>query len=230
MSNSGAKPSTLQLILVPAAITLAVTLVRLVGELRHWSASWFTTDMGPSIVAIVWLAPVFGIYFALRLASRGDGPSSAWRAIAFAALGVAIVMGQGKIASVLRLSTTPTFYARLIYVWAVVAAAALATLPGWPALFETMLAYAYSARIPVAIIMFFAMRGNWGTHYDLGPSDAPAGLSLGMRYFWLAFMAQLVFWVGFTVVAGMLTGSIAAGLARLVRRGPQMQIDSSPAK
>ena len=230
MSNSGAKPSTLQLILIPAAITLAITLVRLVGELRHWSTSWFTTDMGPSIVAIVWLAPVFGIYFALRLESRGDGPSSAWRAILFAVLGVAIVMGQGKIASVLHLNANPGFYVRLLYIWMLLAVAALATLPGWPALFKTMLAYAYSARIPVAVIMFFAMRGNWGTHYDLGPSDTPAGMGLGMRYFWLAFMAQLVFWVSFTVVAGMLFGSIAAAVARLMRRGPRMQVDSSLAK
>ncbi len=225
-----AKPSTLQLILVPAIVTLAVTLVRLMGELQHWSAAWFTTDMGPSIVAIVWLAPVFGVYFALRLASRGDGPRSTWRAVLFAVLGVAIVMGQGRIASALRLSPTPTFHARLVYIWAVLAAAALVTLPGWPALFKTMLAYAYSARLPVAIIMFLAMRGNWGTHYDAAPSDVPAGMSLWSRYLWLGFAPQLVFWVGFTVLAGMLAGSIAAAVARLVRRAPQMQVHSSAVK
>lgn len=226
MSNSGAKPSTLQLILVPTALTLAMTLFRLVGELRHWSAAWFTTSMGPSIVAIVWLAPVFGIYFALRLASRGEGPSSTWRAALFALLGVAIVMGQGKIASVLHLNPAPGFYGRLLYIWLILAVAALVTLPGWPALFKTMLAYAYSARIPVAIVMFFAMRGNWGTHYDLGPGDTPAGISFGMRYLWLAFLPQLVFWVGFTIVAGMLLGTIAAGLARLIgrARAPQVEV------
>ena len=29
-----------------------------------------------------------------------------------------------------------------------------------------LIAYAFAARIPVLIVMFFAMRGGWGTHYD----------------------------------------------------------------
>jgi len=229
-TTSGGKLSTRQLILIPAAFTLAVTLVRLVGELRHWSASWFTTDMGPSIVAIVWLAPVFGAYFALRLARRGDGPRSTWRSLLFPLLGAAIVMRQGTIASALHLTSTPTFYQRLVYVWAVLAVAALVSLPGWPALFKTMAAYAYAARVPVAIIMFFAMRGNWGTHYGLAPSDLPSGISFASKYLWIAFLPQLVFWVGFTVLAGMLFGSIAAAVARLVRRAPRMEAQSFPAK
>lgn len=206
--------STSRLILVPALITLAVTVLRLVGELNQWSRTWFTTDMGASIVGIVWLAPVFGIYFAIRLARSGNAPSSYWRSLAFAVLGVAIVFAQGIIARALGfLGLQPTFHLRLLYIWTLLAVAALVTLPGWPALFKTLLAYGFSARIPVAIIMLFALRGHWGTHYDAAPSDLPAGIGLWPKYFWLGFFPQLVFWVGFTVVSGMLFGSLVAPLA-----------------
>ncbi len=48
-------------------------------------------------------------------------------------------------------------------IWSAFALAAIVTLPGWPALFKTLLAYGYAARIPVAIVMFFAFRGNWAS-------------------------------------------------------------------
>ncbi len=52
-----------RLILVPAVITLAVTLLRLVGELQQWSSALFNRSAGGggAIVGIVWLVPVFGI-------------------------------------------------------------------------------------------------------------------------------------------------------------------------
>ena len=45
------QPSISRLILVPAVITTAVTIVRLAGELNHWSSAWFTTDddSGPGV-------------------------------------------------------------------------------------------------------------------------------------------------------------------------------------
>jgi hypothetical protein len=217
-ADSSARQSIKQLILVPAIITLVVTLLRLLGELCHWSTAWFTTDMGPSIVAIVWLAPLFGVYFALRLAARGEGPASPWRAILFAMLGVAVVIAAFFVAPALHLNAS--FCTRLIAIWSILALGTLATLAGWPTLFKTMLAYAYSARVPVAILMFFAIRGGWGTHYDAAPSDMPAGMALLPKYLWLGFFPQLIFWVGFTTVSGMLFGSVAAALARLVRRAP----------
>ena len=67
--------------------------------------------------------------------------------------------------------------------------------------------------------MFFAMRHNLGTHYDAVPRDLPAGIGFWPKYLWLAFFAQLVYWVATTIVIGMLFGPIAAGIARLAR-GP----------
>jgi hypothetical protein len=220
--TSSSRVSVSRLILFPALITLGVTVLRLVGELNQWSRMWFTTDMGASIVGIVWLAPVFGIYFAIRLVRNDNAPSSYWRAPAFAGLGVAIILARGIFAEGLGLlGLQPTFHVRLVFIWVLLALAALATLPGWPALFKTQLAYAYTARVPVAIVMFFAYRGHWGTHYDAAPSDVPAGIGLWAKYLWLDFFPQLVFWVGFTVVAGMLFGSVVAPLVRKTGVAPQ---------
>ena len=88
-----------RLILVPASITLAVTLARLAGELMGGSGSLFSREAGgkAALVGIVWLIPVFGIYFGLRLARAGKGPPSAGKAFGFAllsfALNVALLAG-----------------------------------------------------------------------------------------------------------------------------------------
>lgn len=60
------RQSVSQLILMPAIISLAVTLLRLSGELAHWSSRYFNTDVGGggALVGITWLAPIFGAYFA----------------------------------------------------------------------------------------------------------------------------------------------------------------------
>jgi hypothetical protein len=70
--------------------------------------------------------------------------------------------------------------------------------------------------------MYFAMRGNWGTHYDAVPPNAPEAMNqLGPKYFWLALLPQLIAWVGFTVVSGALFGSVTVAIAR--RRKPAAQ-------
>jgi hypothetical protein len=70
-----------QLILVPAIISLAVTLLRLVGELYNWTPMFFDASAGGggALVGISWLVPIFGIYFAWKLARSGNGPASAAR-------------------------------------------------------------------------------------------------------------------------------------------------------
>jgi hypothetical protein len=217
---SGTRPSITCLILVPSLITLAVTVLRLVGELQDWSKAWFNPEAGGpwSIVDITWLAPIFGIYFAVRLACGGEGPQSTWRALVFPVLGVAV--GVAGIYEFIALQLHVSFEGRLIYFWTLFVLAALVTLPGWPALFRTLLAYGFAARIPVAIVMFLAFRGNWGTHYDaLPPNFATTGL--WSKFLWLGFFPQLTYWVGFTIVVGMLFGAIAASLMRLRRRPPQ---------
>jgi len=209
--------STQRLILVPAIISLAVTSLRLVGELDHWSKTYFNTEVGGggAIVGITWLAPIFGMYFAIRLAAASEGPRSALRAIGFGLLGGVIIVGSLP-AERLVLPSPPSFQVRLLYIWAMFALAGLVTLPGWPRLWKTLLAYAYAVRIPIVIIMFFAFRGAWGTHYDALPPDF-TGPSLMSKWLWLGFFPQLILWVGFTLASGMLFGGIASAVTRLFR-------------
>jgi len=211
-----------KLVLVPGLITLAVTILRLVGELQHWSGAWFNRSMGLSIIGITWLAPVFGIYFAVRLANSEQRPKSFPKAIGHACLGAVILVVLAFAPSLLGVEHS--FYGRLLYGWAIFVIGALVAWRGWPALFKTLLAYGYFARVPVALIMFLAYRGNWGTHYDAVPSDVPA-LSLLPKYLWLGFFPQLVLWVAFTILSGMLLGTLVAGIARLVKldRGVPVQ-------
>ena len=107
------------LILVPAIISLGVTLLRLVGELQHWSKTYFNSDAGGpgAVIGITWLAPIFGIYFAIRLAAAGEGPRSAWRAIGLGLLGGSIIVGSFPVGK-LVLPSPPSFQARLLFIWA----------------------------------------------------------------------------------------------------------------
>ena len=82
------KESTLKIILIPSIITLAVTLLRLTGELQGWSRVWFNPTAGGGLapIGIVWLVFVFGAWFAVKLARDGDMPASAGRTIGLAFL------------------------------------------------------------------------------------------------------------------------------------------------
>jgi hypothetical protein len=93
---------------------------------------------------------------------------------------------------------------------------------GWGSLGKALLAYAFAARIPVLIVMFFAMRGNggqgWGTHYDaVGPMFAQA--SFGRKFLYMAIVPQMTLWIGWTVVLGSIIGITVAAIAR---RGKQV--------
>lgn len=203
-----------RLVLAPALITLGVTMLRLTGELYRWSDSLFNRSMGASLVGIAWLAPAVGIYFALKLSRSGSGPRSFLSSVGYSLLGVIILVVCAFAPSTLGFEHG--FYDRLIYAWAFFGISALVTRRGWPELFNALTIYGYAARIPVAIIMFFAFRGNWGTHYDAVPSDLPA-LGLIAKYLWLGFFPQLTVWVAYTILAGMLFGTIVSGIALLVR-------------
>ena len=200
-------------ILWPGVVTLAVTLARLVGELLGGPTWLFNPKAGGgfALVGIVWLAPVFGIYFARKLAAQGHGPKSKPLALQSAVLGfifvIVVVLGAARVPI-----SNPYLKAALL-LWAPVAVAAVFQIFAWPALAKTLFAYAFAARAPVAIVMLFAMLGNWGTHYDAVPEGFPAS-GLALKYVWLGLLPQLVFWVGFTVLIGALFGSAAVALQK----------------
>jgi len=202
------------LITIPALITLGITILRLVGELEHWPKPWFSAAAGGggAIVGISWLPIIFGPYFAWKLAGGGDSPSSAGKAIGFAFLGLAVLVIGGTIAE--RSFAHHPVLALLGLLLMLVSA----FIPGigWRALGNTLLAYAFAARIPVLIVMLVAMLGNggqgWGTHYDVAPPTF-AARSFAAKFFDLAVLPQMTLWIGWTVVFGSIIGTIVAALS-----------------
>lgn len=194
-----------RMILVPALITLAITLLRLTGELLGWSETLFSDAAGGgmALIGIAWLPPIFGIYFSWRLVQSG-GYTSAGATIGWPLLAVLIVMAAGMIGFSLLGQTS---------IWALIifAGMALAVLPlarkGWQDLFSVLLLYAFAARIPVVLVMLAAIAGRWGTHYDALPPEFP---EMGWFSTWVlvGVIPQFTIWITFTVVVGMIFGGI----------------------
>jgi hypothetical protein len=200
-----------RLILVPALITLAVTLLRLAGEMSGWSERLFSRQAGGggALVGIVWLIPLFGIYFGLRLARAGLGPVRAGRALSFALLAFAVNTGLGVAAFNVLASPVAQLAAFAVTSWLAI----LIAKPGWPALWRVLLAYGFAARVPVLLVMLPAIFAGWDSHYAKPRPDFPAMGPWGI-FFWTALVPQLSVWIYLTVVVGMLFGALAAALHR----------------
>lgn len=214
-SSTPAAPGSLdtrRLILVPAAITLAVTLLRLYGEIQRWSPRYFNREPGGAgaLVGIVWLVPVFAVYFALRLLRAGDRPSLL-KTLGYALLGLAVAA-----AGIFAITRTRPGTLTAIALFGLVTLAALAVCyPGWPRLWRVLVAYALAARIPVAVVMLAALFAGWGTHYEKGPPGFPAMGTLA-TWFWIGAVPQLTLWIAYTALAGLLAGLLAALVHRLL--------------
>ena len=203
-----------RLVFLPTLFTLGVTLLRLFGELRGWPGPWFDKDH--AIVGITWLPPFFGFYFALKLWRAHEGIERVGRAFALGLLGVLLN-------EVVEATVFPYFgismFSKLVILWTVAVVSGFLQYLAWPALFKTLTLYGLGARIPVVIIMFFALRGHWGTHYDYRPG--PLRLGFWPQFLWFGLFEELIYWVSFTVTMGSLAGSLAAALGkRRMRESP----------
>jgi len=207
-----ARPGTLQLVLVPSIITLAILALRTVGELQHWNKLLFNTNAGGgfALVGISWLPFIFGPYFAMKLLAAGDRPPSNGKVIGFALLGFVLMVVGGVLAN---LPAIPMAL-RVILGVLLMAFGGLLPLFAWPSLFKTLIAYGYAARIPVAIIMYFAIAGSWGTHYDALPPNYPGPSELWPKYAFIGLVPQLVIWPAFTSIVGSLAGGITAAVSK----------------
>jgi hypothetical protein len=196
-----------QLILVPSVITLAVTLLRLVGELQNWSPRLFNKEPGGggALVGIAWLVLIFGAWFAWKLIDMDHGPEGAFRPLGYG-LGVLLVFVALGFA-INRMSLPPVAQLGVFSVAALVGI--FVAMKGWPALGRVLLVYGLAARIPVILVMLVAMLGNWGTHYDVAPPELPA-MGVLQKWFLIGVVPQLTGWMGFTVVLGMICGGIVA--------------------
>jgi hypothetical protein len=205
------------LILVPAIITLAVTLLRLVGELQGWSPRFFNREPGGggALVGIAWLVFVFGIYFGWKLVSMGYGPPGAWRAAGAALLGLGLIVATALVVNKLKVPPLGQLLIFAVVAWIAVVIA----LRGWPLLGRVLLAYAFAARIPVALVMLAAILGNWGTHYDVAPPEFPA-MSPWAKWFLIGVIPQFTGWIAYTVVLGILSGLLGMAVARARKAQP----------
>lgn len=211
------KDTIKNLIIVPALITLAITLLRLTGELMNWSPVLFNKSAGGggALVGISWLVPIFGFYFAYRLMKRNDHPDGVGRVFGFSFLG--IVVYTGLFALAYNLSPNNVWLISAIGV-AGAAAGLFIMRKAWPSLFTTLLAYGLAARIPVIIVMFIAIMNNWGTHYDVPPPDFPA-MAPFAKWAVIGLFPQLTFWMVFTVGIGTICGGIAVAV---MKRNPAL--------
>ncbi len=210
MSN-GSK-SVWSYILIPGGITLAVTLIRLWGELRQWNESFFKRSAGGggAVVGIVWLAFVFAVYFAVKLQNEGEKPSSKGKSIGLAFLALTLwVAGEA-----VMFRTQDSKSAILLAAGLVLILVALAVMRlSWPPYFNILLGYALLARIPVVVIMYLAMQGGWNTHYDAAP-PAMANADLTTRFIQLALIPQFTFWIAFSVIFCGLIGLIVVAIRK----------------
>jgi hypothetical protein len=206
MSTIG-KTAIKNLIAIPALITLAVTLLRLAGELLNWSNLLFNKAAGGggALIGIAWLVPIFGIYFTRRLLKSNDQPASAGRLFAFAALGLIVFAALFALA----LQLPNGSIGQMLVVIVAAAGSLVLARRAWPALFSVLFAYGLAARFPVIVIMFMAIMGNWGTHYDAPPPNLPPEIAPLTRWIVTGLIPQLTLWMVFTVTIGMIFGGLA---------------------
>ena len=201
--------SIASLIAMPALITLAITILRLEGELHGWPKPWFNTSAGGggAVIGISWLPIIFGPYFAFKLAGAGDVPPKMGRPLGLTALGLVVLVLGGVLFAVT--ASHPSIVTLIAF--PVMLIGAIIPRIGWRSLGNTLIAYAFAARIPVLIVMYLAMRGNdgagWGTHYDVAPPMFHQ-TSFGAKFFYLAFLPQMFMWIAYTVILGALIGEI----------------------
>lgn len=220
----GAPESNGRLVWMAAAITLAVTLLRLTGELLNWSPALFSRAPGggASLVGISWLVPLFGIWFGLRLA-RLEAPPRPLAGFGLLLAALALMPVVGVVAPALGV---PAQSLTMLALFSVAAVACVAiALPAWPRLGRVLLAYALAARVPVALLMLVAMLGSWGTHYDVAPPTLRPMAPLE-KWLWIGALPQLTIWIAYTTVVGGLFG-LAAGAIAARRRNAAVSAASA---
>jgi hypothetical protein len=199
----------------PVALTSAVTVLRLVGELLRWPEAHFSRLPGGGLatVGITWLVPGVGLWIGWTLGRAGERPADAARA-AWQPLGALLV---GGVAAAILGRLAHTGWTANLLLWAAASAlVAVASVAAWPAAGAALVAYAVAARGLVVLVMALAIARGLGTHYDAVPPGFPAMGRLA-RFLLLGLLPQATIWVAFTVAVGL----CFAALGRLAaRRAP----------
>jgi hypothetical protein len=212
--------SVWSLVLLPAILSLLVTIVRLVGELQQWGGTLFSAA-GPDpkqqqgLFGISLLIPVFGFVFGFRLRRATGGPPHLGKATLLYLLGAGVLVGGFLLAQSLELIRLPTEAAPgmpqgMPVVLGLLGATTLVLLWAWPRLSATLLLYGLLARLPVVAITFLAVHNGWDTHYDKLPPNMvlPADTDKAM----FLSLPQLTFWLVATMLGGGLFGCLGAAI------------------
>ena len=208
------------MILIPAIITLLVTVLRLVGELQGWNDQVFSNvapggEQKPGFMGIAYLVPIFGLWFGFKLRrSTGQPPHIGKAALRFL-IGAVVLIGGFMACMGLELITLPNKEAPgqptgLMYSIILIGVTAILLLSAWPKLAITLLLYGLMARIPIVIITYLAIDNGWDSHHVKLPVGTVL-LDEAERFTYLA-MPQMTFWLIFTMLVGGLFGCLGAKL------------------
>ena len=205
------KPPMRGLLLIAGSITLVVTILRVVGESKGWDENLFSREAGgKSWFGIIWLVPVFGFMFGRRLAKGGSSAPfvTSFFVPMFAAVGLFfawVYCGQQFKDDALREKVQYVFYAGPVV--------ALLGLLVWPRAFMACLFYGLLARVPVMLVQYLSLNGGWQTHYGKLMPGMPTGMSFNETILHLT-LAQLGFWLPFTILLGCGTAALGAATVR----------------
>lgn len=219
--SGGKPPGVLSLVLVPALLTLVVTIVRLVGERSGWAPQLFNANgPGPEqqqgMFGITVLIPVFGFWFGFKLRRDTGGPANLLGSVLQYLIAAGIFVGGVFAVTTLGWLVMPTEKqpgppVGMGVMAGLLGVTFLVVLTAWPRLSAALLVYALLARLPVVAITFLAVANDWGTHYEKLPSSfqVPEGMDKAL----FLSMPQLTFWPVATMLVGGLCGCLGAALA-----------------
>jgi hypothetical protein len=202
---SGAVRSCSRALWIAGGLTLAITVLRVVGEVNQWAPLLFARNAGGGggLVGIGWLIPIVGFWFGRVLAVNGHGVPDRGRALGrcgLGVLGVAIVFALGRL-------VLPVTVGTFVFVIGALPVCAVAAFAAWPALARVLFAYALLARLPTVAVTIVAVANDWGTHYErLAPGSPPMGD--GARTLVLC-AAQFGIWIPLTLLIGGFVGALA---------------------
>lgn len=191
--------------LIAVLVSLVLTGVRLAGEVGG-GPDWLfgrAAGGGGALLGLGWLIPVVGAWFGWRLSREQDPPMGRGPALGRVAVGlagVAVVFTLSKVVLGVSLGT-------FLFAAATLPLLMTFALRAWPRLAHAMLLYALAVRLPVCAITVFAVRGNWGTHYEQLAPGSPAMGDVARTV--VLCTAQLCLWISLTVQIGCLAGLLA---------------------
>jgi hypothetical protein len=194
-------------VLLAGLLTLGVTVLRLVGELQGWDPRFFSREPGggAALVGIGWLMVFVGLWFGRRLAQAGHRPVSTVRAGLVPLLGVVAMMGC--VGYIVTQSPKEQVMDRMGMFMLFCPLFVLLAVWGWGRAALAGLCYGLLARVPVVVVQYVAIAGDWGTHYE--KMDPSLQLDAATRGHAL-MMAQLLFWAPLTSLVVTLFAALGA--------------------